>query len=75
MEAAAIPPSPAVSSARVDVGDRLGDGILYGLTALAALVGVVIVVAIIWRVADGAWPAIERLRSQLHLAQRPGTRR
>jgi phosphate transport system permease protein len=39
-------------------GDRIGDGILYGLTALAAVVAVLIVAAIIWRVADGAWPAM-----------------
>ena len=40
-------------------GDRVGDFILYGLTALAALIGVAIVFAIVWRVADGAWPAMK----------------
>ena len=40
------------------LGDRLGDGLLHGLTALAALVGVLVVFAIAWRVADGAWPAM-----------------
>jgi phosphate transport system permease protein len=40
-------------------GDRLGDGALYGLTAAASLVGVLIVAAIVWRVAAGAWPAIK----------------
>ena len=40
-------------------GDRFGDGILYGLTAAASVVGVLIVGAIVWRVADGAWPAIK----------------
>jgi phosphate transport system permease protein len=39
-------------------GDRVGDALLRGLTALAALLGVLVVFAIIWRVADGAWPAI-----------------
>jgi phosphate transport system permease protein len=39
-------------------GDRVGDGLLYGLTALAAILGVLVVFAIVWRVADGAWPAI-----------------
>ncbi len=39
--------------------DRLGDKLLYGLTALAALLGIVIVFAIVWRVADGAWPAMK----------------
>src|ERR1044071_5137876 len=45
------------------VGDRIGDGLLYGLTALAALLGVLIVFAIIWRVADGAWPAIKLFKA------------
>jgi phosphate transport system permease protein len=40
--------------------DRIGDGLLYGLTALAAFVGLLVVGAIVWRVADGAWPAISR---------------
>jgi phosphate transport system permease protein len=40
-------------------GDRFGDAILYGLTAAASLVGVLIVGAIVWRVADGAWPAVK----------------
>jgi phosphate transport system permease protein len=40
-------------------GDRIGDGVLYGLTALAALLGVLVVFAIVWRVADGAWPAVK----------------
>jgi phosphate transport system permease protein len=40
-------------------GDRLGDGLLYGLTGAASVVGVLIVAAIVWRVADGAWPAIK----------------
>jgi len=41
-------------------GDRVGDGLLYGLTALAAILGVLVVAAIVWRVAQGAWPAVER---------------
>ena len=40
-------------------GDRVGDALLYGLTALAAILGVLVVFAIIWRVADGAWPAVK----------------
>jgi len=39
--------------------DRIGDYIFRGLTALAALIGVAAVFAIIWRIADGAWPAIK----------------
>jgi phosphate transport system permease protein len=38
--------------------DRLGDALLHGLTALAALGAVVLVAAIAWRVVEGAWPAI-----------------
>jgi phosphate transport system permease protein len=57
VEAASI---PAGSLPRTrHVGDRVGDGLLYGLTALAAILGVLIVLAIVWRVADGAWPAIK----------------
>jgi phosphate transport system permease protein len=41
------------------LGDRIGDGLLYALTALAALLGVLVVLAIVWRVVDGAWPAIK----------------
>src|ERR1700690_4438885 len=39
--------------------DRFGDRALYALTGLAALLGLIIIVAIIWRVADGAWPAMK----------------
>jgi phosphate transport system permease protein len=41
------------------LGDRLGDGLLYGLTAAAAILAVLVVFAIVWRVANGAWPAIK----------------
>jgi len=50
--------APALPRTR-RVGDRIGDGLLYGLTALAALAGVLVVFAIVWRVADGAWPAVK----------------
>jgi phosphate transport system permease protein len=40
-------------------GDRIGDGLLHGLTAIAAFVSVLVVAAIVWRVAAGAWPAIK----------------
>jgi phosphate transport system permease protein len=39
-------------------GDRIGDGLLYGLTALAAIAAVLLVAAIAWKVIDGAWPAM-----------------
>jgi phosphate transport system permease protein len=40
-------------------GDRIGDGALKTVTAAAALLGILIVFAIIWRVFEGAWPAIK----------------
>jgi phosphate transport system permease protein len=40
------------------MGDRIGDGLLYGLAALAAVLSVLVVAAIVWRVASGAWPAM-----------------
>lgn len=56
MEAASVPSGlPRTRHA----GDRIGDGVLYGLTALAGFLSVVVVAAIVWRVADGAWPAIK----------------
>jgi phosphate transport system permease protein len=42
--------------------DRIGDAALFGLTALAAGFGLLIVAAIVWRVADGAWPAIQEFK-------------
>jgi phosphate transport system permease protein len=61
VEAASI---PAGSLPRTrHLGDRVGDGLLYGLTALASILGVLIVFAIVWRVADGAWPAIKLFKA------------
>jgi len=40
------------------IGDRVGDGLLYGLTAAAAIFALVVIAAIVWRVVDGAWPSI-----------------
>ncbi|HZQ80844.1 MAG TPA: phosphate ABC transporter permease subunit PstC [Gaiellaceae bacterium] len=57
MEAASVP-APAGLQRTRHLGDRVGDGLLYGLTALAAFFGLAIVAAIVWRVVDGAWPAI-----------------
>ena len=60
MEAASI---PAGSLPRTrHLGDRIGDGLLYGLTAAAAILSVLVIAAIIWRVADGAWPAIREYK-------------
>ena len=54
---AATAPSGLARTRRA--GDRVGDVLLYGLTGAASLIGVLIVAAIVWRVADGAWPAIK----------------
>ncbi|HEU5362220.1 MAG TPA: phosphate ABC transporter permease subunit PstC [Gaiellaceae bacterium] len=60
MEAASLPSTALPRTRRL--GDRVGDGLLFGLTALAAIFCVLVVFAIMWRVADGAWPAIERFK-------------
>jgi phosphate transport system permease protein len=39
-------------------GDRIGDGLLYGLTALAALAAVLLVGVIVWQIVAGAWPSM-----------------
>ena len=57
MEAASLA-TPARLPRTRRLGDRIGDAVLYGLTALAALLGVLVVFAIVWRVAEGAWPAM-----------------
>jgi phosphate transport system permease protein len=56
VEAASVSASSRLPRTRRQT-DRVGDVALYGLTALAAGVGLLIIAAIIWRVADGAWPA------------------
>src|SRR5437763_9523826 len=58
VESASVTAPGGLRSTR-GIGDRVGDRLLYGLTALASLIAVLIVAAIAWRVADGAWPAIE----------------
>jgi phosphate transport system permease protein len=63
MEAASIPAPDGLPRTR-HAADRFGDGLLYGLTAGAAAIGLLITAAIVWRVADGAWPAIR----EFHLA-------
>jgi phosphate transport system permease protein len=40
--------------------DRIGDGILYGLCAFAAILAVVVLIAIVYKVVDGATPAISK---------------
>jgi phosphate transport system permease protein len=55
----ALPRRPAAFKARRS-GDRIGDGILYGLCALASILAVVILIAIAYKVVDGASPAIDK---------------
>ena len=53
-------PRPPACRRTRRVGDRVGDGVLYGLTgARRADRRCSIIAAIVWRVADGAWPAIK----------------
>ena len=58
MEAASVAAPEGLQRTR-GRGDRIGDSVLYAVTACAALIGVAIVSAIIWRIAEGAWPAIK----------------
>src|SRR4051812_31918350 len=51
-----VPPHPLGRTRRR--GDRVGDGLLYGLTALAAVASVLVVGAIVWKIVDGAWPSM-----------------
>src|SRR4051812_40764797 len=56
VEAASI---PAALPRTRGAGDRIGDGVLYGLTALASILAMLVILLIAWRVAAGAWPAIK----------------
>jgi phosphate transport system permease protein len=58
VEAASVTSPGALRRTR-GAGDRIGDRVLYGLTAAAAAIGFIVVVAIIWRIVEGAWPAIK----------------
>src|SRR5262245_55149936 len=58
VEAASITAREGLRHTR-GVGDRWGDRLLYGLTALAALLSLLVVIAIVWRIFQGAWPAIK----------------
>ena len=58
MEAASVAAPEGLGRTR-GRGDRIGDTVLYVVTACAAVIGVAIVFAIVWRIAEGAWPAIK----------------
>jgi phosphate transport system permease protein len=55
----ALPRRPAAIKTRRS-SDRIGDGVLYGLCAFASMLAVLILVAIAWKVIDGASPAISK---------------
>jgi phosphate transport system permease protein len=57
--AAPAPEASSVLRRTRHVGDRIGDGLLYGLTAAAAILALATIAAIIWKVFTGAWPAIQ----------------
>jgi phosphate transport system permease protein len=42
------------------IADRIGDSLLQGLTAAAALAAAVLLGAIAWKIFDTAWPAIQK---------------
>jgi phosphate transport system permease protein len=58
VEAASAPAAVGLRRTR-PLSDRIGDRVLRGVTALAALLSILVVFAIMWRVLDGAWPAIK----------------
>jgi phosphate transport system permease protein len=55
VEAAAV---PSVLRRTRRVADRIGDRALWALTGGATLVAMLTIAAIVWKVADGAWPAV-----------------
>ena len=72
MEAAAAPPRHArAAAAPRQIVDRIGDSVLYVLTALAALLGVLVVVAIIWQLVERRLAGDQGVRALVRLGQ-PG---
>jgi phosphate transport system permease protein len=53
-------PSARPLPVRRRLGDRLGDWLLYGLTAAATVASVVLLGAIVWKIFEVAWPAIQK---------------
>jgi phosphate transport system permease protein len=56
---AAVPETPVLAFRR-RIGDRIGDAVVYGLTAAAAAAAAALLIAITWKVFDIAWPAITK---------------
>jgi len=57
VEAAAA--SPSVLRRTRHLADRVGDNALRILTGAAAVLALLVIAAIIWKVIDGSWPAIQ----------------
>jgi phosphate transport system permease protein len=53
-------PAPVTLPRTRRLGDRVGDGVLYAVTAAAATLAVLVVIAIAWKLVDGARPAMSR---------------
>jgi phosphate transport system permease protein len=59
MEAASVSaPQPSVLRRTRHVADRIGDTTLYVVSGLAAALALLAIALIIWKVVEGAWPAI-----------------
>ncbi|HEY2218179.1 MAG TPA: phosphate ABC transporter permease subunit PstC [Gaiellaceae bacterium] len=58
MEAAAAPASKNVLRRTRHLADRIGDDALKIVTGAAAVIALVVIAAIIWKVIEGSWPAI-----------------
>jgi len=55
---ASAAPAPSVLRRTRHAWDRVGDTALKIFTGLAALLSLALIAAIIWKIVDGAWPAI-----------------
>src|SRR3954452_10525601 len=53
------PGAPSVLGRTRHVADRIGDSGLHILTAAAAAIAMLIIAGIVWKVFEGAWPAIQ----------------
>jgi phosphate transport system permease protein len=59
MEASSSPAAPSVLRRTRHLADRVGDVALHLVTAAAAVLAMAIIAGIIWKVFEGAWPAIQ----------------
>jgi phosphate transport system permease protein len=57
---AAVPSEFSLRASRRRLGDRIGDIVLRGITVAAALSGVILLGAIVWKVVALAWPAMSK---------------